>query len=98
MPVLIKPTSSRCNLNCSYCFYLSKAELYPWAGSKRSRQAPPGRWALSSPGGAMPARQRSATTPLSLVAVRDDARKRGVGRNGPCPCGSGAKFKRCCGA
>ena len=28
--VLVKPTSSRCNLNCSYCFYLSKAELYPW--------------------------------------------------------------------
>ena len=28
--VLIKPTSSRCNLNCTYCFYLSKMEMYPW--------------------------------------------------------------------
>ncbi len=29
--MLAKPTSSRCNLNCGYCFYLRKAELYPWA-------------------------------------------------------------------
>ncbi|MDP6455615.1 MAG: anaerobic sulfatase maturase [SAR202 cluster bacterium] len=28
--VLIKPTSSRCNLDCSYCFYLAKAAMYPW--------------------------------------------------------------------
>jgi len=28
--VLIKPTSSRCNLNCAYCFYLEKQALYPW--------------------------------------------------------------------
>jgi hypothetical protein len=31
LAVLIKPTSSRCNLNCGYCFYLRKAELYPWS-------------------------------------------------------------------
>ncbi|MDP6273558.1 MAG: anaerobic sulfatase maturase [Dehalococcoidia bacterium] len=30
LSVLVKPTSSRCNLNCGYCFYLRKAELYPW--------------------------------------------------------------------
>lgn len=30
MGVLIKPASSRCNLNCTYCFYLPKMELYPW--------------------------------------------------------------------
>ena len=30
LAVLVKPTSSRCNLNCGYCFYLRKAELYPW--------------------------------------------------------------------
>ena len=28
--------------------------------------------------------------------VRRDARK--VGRNEPCPCGSGKKYKKCCGA
>jgi hypothetical protein len=51
---------------------------------------------LVVPGGAMPAGYRSATTPLSLAAVRKDAKVRGMGRNGPCPCRSGAKFKRCC--
>ena len=30
MGVLIKPASSRCNLNCAYCFYLPKMDLYPW--------------------------------------------------------------------
>jgi len=30
LSTLIKPASSRCNLDCSYCFYLEKAELYPW--------------------------------------------------------------------
>jgi len=25
-------------------------------------------------------------------------KKRKVGRNDPCPCGSGKKYKRCCGA
>lgn len=30
LSALIKPASSRCNLECSYCFYLQKAELYPW--------------------------------------------------------------------
>jgi uncharacterized protein len=27
--LLIKPTGSRCNLNCAYCYYLSKEQLYP---------------------------------------------------------------------
>ncbi|MBI3969839.1 MAG: anaerobic sulfatase maturase [Chloroflexi bacterium] len=30
LTVLIKPASSRCNLNCTYCFYLEKQSLYPW--------------------------------------------------------------------
>lgn len=30
--VLVKPTGAICNLDCSYCFYLTKEELYP--GSK----------------------------------------------------------------
>jgi uncharacterized protein len=28
--VLVKPASSRCNLSCSYCFYLEKREIYSW--------------------------------------------------------------------
>ncbi len=27
--VLVKPTGADCNLDCKYCFYLEKAELYP---------------------------------------------------------------------
>ncbi len=27
--ILVKPTGSRCNLACAYCFYLDKAALYP---------------------------------------------------------------------
>ena len=27
--LLIKPASGDCNLNCTYCFYLDKASLYP---------------------------------------------------------------------
>ncbi len=27
--VMIKPHGALCNLNCSYCFYLAKEELYP---------------------------------------------------------------------
>lgn len=27
--VLAKPTGSTCNLNCAYCFYLQKEQLYP---------------------------------------------------------------------
>jgi uncharacterized protein YchJ len=31
----------------------------------------------------------------SRTAIRNDDK---VGRNDPCPCGSGKKFKKCCGA
>lgn len=33
--------------------------------------------------------------PLALPFVREQPK---VGRNDPCPCGSGKKFKKCCGA
>ena len=33
--------------------------------------------------------------PVNLPTVRDTPK---VGRNDPCPCGSGKKFKKCCGA
>jgi len=34
---------------------------------------------------------------LTTAALPDLARKRKVGRNEPCPCGSGKKHKKCCG-
>ena len=37
--------------------------------------------------------ERGAPAPATLVPLRPK-----VGRNDPCPCGSGRKFKKCCGA
>lgn len=37
-PLLIKPTSADCNLNCGHCFYLPKKSLYP--GKKTHRMTP----------------------------------------------------------
>ncbi len=53
---------------------------------------------LAVQGGSMPASQRTRTRAVSIAAVQNQARKTGVGRNDPCPCGSGKKYKRCCGA
>jgi len=33
--LLTKPIGSRCNLDCTYCFYLEKARLYPQVGDFR---------------------------------------------------------------
>jgi uncharacterized protein YecA (UPF0149 family) len=32
-----------------------------------------------------------------LAAMRASGQVKKVGRNDPCPCGSGKKFKKCCG-
>jgi uncharacterized protein len=34
--VLAKPTGATCNLNCSYCFFLNKAKLYPGSNFRMS--------------------------------------------------------------
>ena len=34
--VLAKPTGAICNLNCSYCFFLNKAQLYPGSDFRMS--------------------------------------------------------------
>ena len=34
----------------------------------------------------------------SLPSIPPPPQYPGVGRNDPCPCGSGRKFKKCCGA
>src|SRR5262245_13383190 len=49
---------------------------------------PPAAGPLRQPGPAAPAAARP----------RSDADKAKVGRNDPCPCGSGRKYKKCCGA
>ena len=39
-------------------------------------------------------RELSTTTTTSNKPVRNEEK---VGRNDPCPCGSGKKYKKCCG-
>ena len=34
--VLAKPTGATCNLNCSYCFFLNKEQLYPGSDFRMS--------------------------------------------------------------
>jgi uncharacterized protein DUF1186/SEC-C motif-containing protein len=40
-------------------------------------------------------RYRPSTPPVTVKPVRETPK---VGRNDPCPCGSGKKFKKCCGS
>jgi uncharacterized protein len=42
-----------------------------------------------------PYRQAVLERTVTTQALRDGVK---VGRNDPCPCGSGKKFKKCCGA
>jgi uncharacterized protein len=32
--VMAKPTGSKCNLDCAYCFYLKKEQMYPDSGMR----------------------------------------------------------------
>jgi preprotein translocase subunit SecA len=49
------------------------------------------------PAGAAPAAPPKPT-PFGVGAAKPAAEKGSVGRNDPCPCGSGKKHKKCCGA
>jgi len=42
-------------------------------------------------------RHRHADTSAALPAAQAPVRNQKVGRNEPCPCGSGRKYKKCCG-
>jgi preprotein translocase subunit SecA len=46
-------------------------------------------------GGPAAAQQESEAPQIATPVVRDAPK---VGRNDPCPCGSGKKYKKCCGA
>jgi len=55
---------------------------------------------LTPPGDGRRRREREATPGRSLkpAASAITAPRAKVGRNDPCPCGSGKKYKKCCGA
>ena len=63
----------------------------PESGPASSLAPPPG--ALGGPAPEIPAEPES---PRVATPVMREAPK--VGRNDPCPCGSGKKYKKCCGA
>lgn len=45
---------------------------------------------------AMPAAVARFFRPMKLAPTRIQRHTKKIGRNDPCPCGSGNKFKRCC--
>ncbi|HIR20518.1 MAG TPA: SEC-C domain-containing protein [Candidatus Pelethomonas intestinigallinarum] len=53
----------------------------------------------SVPPGAGPRRKAGFTPAAQVKSQRGPRRARplGIGRNDPCPCGSGKKYKHCCG-
>ncbi len=55
-------------------------------------QLPPVRQAVS------PKRQTAAQPSADKEATQEVSAARKIGRNDPCPCGSGKKYKKCCGA
>jgi preprotein translocase subunit SecA len=46
---------------------------------------------IRTAGGSTPSRPTTSTAPAPLPEVHK------IGRNDPCPCGSGKKYKKCCG-
>jgi hypothetical protein len=78
------------------------SELEEWRDQERraAEDRRRRREALSAP--APKPRPQSAPTPPAFSSLTDPApvspitRKEKVGRNDPCPCGSGKKFKKCC--
>ena len=88
-----------------YAFVKGESDLSPEVAEELDRKAPrmipeavvdlnawtkPPRCGAGRPGGA------SRRAWLVPVATRDDNGT--VGRNEPCPCGTGRKYKHCCGA
>ena len=63
-----------------------------WVDSRAVHESPP-----AGPSGAMSADQEQAIRGSENVKI-EPIRNRGevVGRNDPCPCGSGKKYKQCC--
>jgi preprotein translocase subunit SecA len=57
------------------------------AGAMQQQQAPMG---------ALPPGMELPQAPKAAAPIRNDGPK--IGRNDPCPCGSGRKYKKCCGS
>src|SRR5262245_33214789 len=76
------------------------AETPPAAASRAPERGPAPRAAAAAPARPPAPGPLRQPGPAAAVAARprSDAERPKVGRNDPCPCGSGRKFKKCCGA
>ena len=73
---------------------LAIAAAQAQAQARQAQGAPPP--GMGQPVGAPPPGMEPPQAPQPIAPVRNDAPK--VGRNDPCPCGSGRKHKKCCGS
>ncbi len=106
--ILAKPTGSICNLDCKYCYFLSKEMLYPGSQFRMAdemletyiRQAIQEAFFhhLDRPTKIVAELLRRDRTPAEVMQIlsaeesRLKSTKVGAGRNDPCPCGSGRKY------
>jgi preprotein translocase subunit SecA len=76
------------------------AEAPPAASRAPARAPAPALRAASGPGAPPPAAGplRQPGPAAATARPRSDGERPKVGRNDPCPCGSGRKYKKCCGA
>jgi preprotein translocase subunit SecA len=81
-----------------------KEEHWKWVKEFESDPRRLVAYALGRLAGKSPAEAGKAIPPAPVPAQprpappRQPERRQKVGRNDPCPCGSGKKFKKCCGA
>jgi preprotein translocase subunit SecA len=74
--------------------YLFKVQLQP----ATEQQAPPAREAeRAKPERRRPAGRSDMASPAFATAAQGPSPSRKIGRNEPCICGSGKKYKKCCG-
>jgi preprotein translocase subunit SecA len=72
---------------------VSKFALPPAPGEEARTQAPPPSLAAPAPGPL--ARPPQAAAPAAVARAGGPTKVAKVGRNDPCPCGSGKKYKKC---
>ncbi len=73
-------------------------EIRWWACFKQPRSLGKAGGSRSAGPRSSPRRDANATPVPGAIAVTTPRKVKKIGRNQPCPCGSGKKYKRCCGA
>jgi hypothetical protein len=68
--VMSKPTGAICNLDCEYCFFLSKDELYPGSGFRMA----PARAVAAAPSPSATARPSDSGWPAPVERVSSTGR------------------------